>query len=202
MASPIIAAAYALAGGAHGVPYPALTLYGHPGATYDVAAGGNGWCGGEGAAQCSCSNALLCTDPNPNLNGWGIVDCAWDGSGNVTAGNRACDAQAGYDGPTGWGTPNGLTAFTRTGPKVTIAGPTAIPNGTSGTWTASVKDPFPGGSPVSYTWNWGDGSANLVTTTGSASHTYTAGGMTPTITLVVRDNYGVTGSRTYLVTVS
>jgi subtilase family serine protease len=202
MASPIIAAVYALAGGAHGVPYPAVTLYGRPGRAYDVTAGGNGWCGGEGAAQCGCSNAFLCADPNPNLNGWGIVDCAWDASGNATAGDRACDAQAGYDGPTGWGTPNGLTAFQKTGPTPTISGPTTIANGTSGTWTATTKDPFPGGGVVSYSWNWGDGSAKTVTTTGSASHTYTSGSVTRTITLTLTDNYGVTGAKTYSVTVT
>jgi hypothetical protein len=38
---------------------------------------------------------------------------------DVTAGSTAscspaylCTAETGYDGPTGWGTPNGLTAFT------------------------------------------------------------------------------------------
>ena len=54
LASPVIAAMWALAGGSHGVAYPALTLYDHlgSGSLYDVTAGGNGFCGGEGAAQC------------------------------------------------------------------------------------------------------------------------------------------------------
>jgi Subtilase family len=52
LSSPILAAAYALGGGGHGVPYPSVTLYGHPSSVYDVAAGGNGICDGEGAAQC------------------------------------------------------------------------------------------------------------------------------------------------------
>jgi subtilase family serine protease len=202
MASPIIAGVYALAGGAHGVPVPAVTLYGHPGAAHDVTSGGNGWCGGEGAAQCGCSNTFFCTDPNPNLNGWGIVDCAWDASGTPAAGDRACDAQTGYDGPTGWGTPNGLTAFRKVGPTATISGPSTIANGTLGTWTATVKDPFPGGSVVSYKWNWGDGSANTTTTTDSASHTYTTGGTTPKLTLTMTDNYGVTGVKTFSVSVT
>src|SRR5580693_5763721 len=67
LSSPIIAASYALAGGARGVPYPALTLYGHQGKAYDVSTGGNGWCDGAGAANC----------PNPNSQGFGIVDCAY-----------------------------------------------------------------------------------------------------------------------------
>ncbi len=49
VASPIVAAEYALAGGAHGVSQPASDLYAHfgeSGALYDVAAGINGSCGG------------------------------------------------------------------------------------------------------------------------------------------------------------
>ena len=45
VASPIVAAEYALAGGAHGVPYPAQTLYQHlgdAGALYDVTSGEDG----------------------------------------------------------------------------------------------------------------------------------------------------------------
>ncbi len=48
VASPIIAAEFALAGGARGVSYPAQTLYRHLGqasALYDVSSGANGACG-------------------------------------------------------------------------------------------------------------------------------------------------------------
>jgi subtilase family serine protease len=191
LSSPIIAAAYALAGGAQGVAYPALTLYGHPGAAYDVTTGGNGWCGGEGAAQC----------PNPNSSGDGILDCAYTGSGAVAVGDRACDALTGYDGPSGVGSPNGIGMLTRTGPSATISGPASVTHGTSQTWTATTTDPFPGGAVTSYSWNWGDGTSTI-TTAGSAAHTYTTGGVTRTITLTVTDNYSVTGSRSYMVTVS
>jgi subtilase family serine protease len=191
LSSPIIAAAYALAGGAHGVAYPAVTLYGHPGKAYDVTTGGNGWCGGEGAAQC----------PNPNSLGSGILDCAYTGGGAVAAGDRACDALTGYDGPTGVGSPNGITVLTKTGPSATISGPASVTHGTSQTWTATTNDPFPGGTVTSYSWNWGDGTTT-VTATGSAAHTYTTGGVTRKITLTVTDNYGVTGSKSYTVQVS
>ena len=54
LASPIIASMWALAGGAHGVKYPSLNLYGHLGAAslYDVTVGGNGYCDGIGASNC------------------------------------------------------------------------------------------------------------------------------------------------------
>lgn len=195
LSSPLIAAMYGLAGGSHGVAYPALTLYGHLGSTalYDVTSGGNGYCGGEGAAACG----------DPNLLGAGVLDCDYPATGSTpSVGDRACDALAGFDGPTGVGTPNSLTAFAKTGPKATVSGPTAIAHGTSGTWTATTTDPFPGGAVTSYSWNWGDGTAATVTTTGSASHTYATGGASHTITLTVTDNYSQKGTATHVVTVS
>jgi len=54
VASPIIAAEFALAGGADGVAYPAATLYPHLGeaeSLYDVVAGANGSCGGATSCQ-------------------------------------------------------------------------------------------------------------------------------------------------------
>jgi subtilase family serine protease len=193
LGAPIIAAIYALAGGAHGVPYPALTLYGHRGLAYDITVGGNGWCDGEGAAACG----------NPNLQGFGVVDCDYPATGSTPAvGDRACDALAGYDGPTGFGSPNGLAAFMKTGPTATISGPTSVTHGSTRSWSATTTDPFPGGSVTSYKWNWGDGSAPTVTSTGSASHNYATGGVTRTITLTVTDNYGMTGTATHPVTVS
>lgn len=191
LSSPIIAAAYALAGGARGVRYPALTLYGHQGKAYDVTTGGDGWCAGAGAAGC----------PNPNSQGFGVVDCAYTASGAVAVGDRACDALTGFDGPTGVGSPNGLAMFTRTGPAATISGPATVTHGTSQTWHASVSDPFPGGTVTSYKWSWGDGGSST-TATGIASHNYVTGGVTRTITLTVTDNYGMTGTATYTVHVN
>jgi hypothetical protein len=194
LASPLIASVYALAGGAQGMSHPVLTLYGHLGAAYDVTVGGNGWCDGEGAAACG----------DPNSLGFGVVDCDYPASGTVpAAGDLACDAAVGFDGPTGVGTPNGLTAFTKTGPKAPISGPTSVKTNVSGTWTATYSDPFPGGTAAQYTWNWGDGSAATVTTTPSAPHTYTTGGVNRTISMVATDNYGVaSAANTFTVSVT
>ena len=193
LASPIIAAMFALAGGAHGVNYPALTLYGHLGSSslYDVTSGGNGWCGGEGAAACG----------DHNLTKVGILDCDYPKTGRTpSVGDRACDALPGYDGPTGVGTPNGLGAFAPTGPTALISGPTSVVHGATNAWTASTTDPYPGGAVTSYSWNWGDGTTPTVTTSGSASHHYATAG-TRTITLTATDNYGQHGSTTHVVTV-
>ncbi len=71
VATPIIAASYALAGPPAAGTYPAQYPYLHTGDLYDVTSGADG----------SCTTAYLCT------------------------------AQVGYDGPTGWGTPDGTGAF-------------------------------------------------------------------------------------------
>jgi hypothetical protein len=86
VASPIIAAEFALAGGAHGVADPAATLYAHlgdPGALYDVVSGANG----------SCAGASICA------------------------------AAAGYDGPSGVGSPIGLGAFATAASPVGLTPP-------------------------------------------------------------------------------
>lgn len=204
LSAPLAAAAYALSGGAHGVPYPAVTLYGHPTSVYDVTAGGNGFCGGMGAAQCSLA-ALGDPTGNPNLAGAGVLDCAWNSAGVVvTAGERACDAAPGFDGPTGVGTPNSQTLFAKTGPSFTISGGSTATHGVAHSWSAtSVTDPFPGGSVGStgWTWNWGDGSTTSSTSATPAAHTYASAG-TYTITATAKDNYGVAIAKTLVVTVS
>jgi hypothetical protein len=211
LSAPVVAAMYALSGGSHGVSYPALTLYGHlgsPTTLNDVTVGGNGFCGGEGAAQCHVGAQ---NDPNNlgyNPGGGGVValgtmDCSfapYPAVGVVAAGDLACDAATGYDGPTGVGTPHGLGAFAKTGPSATISGPTSVVHNVANSWSATgVKDPFPGGSVTGFSWNWGDGTPN--STGSSAGHTYTTTG-TKKITLTLTDNYGVTGIKTLLVTVS
>jgi subtilase family serine protease len=96
LTSPLIAALYGLAGGAHGTSYPAATLYAHLGQSaslYDVVKGGNGYCDGVPSGTCG----------EPEVNEiLGNVDCE---------GTSSCDAIAGFDGPTGVGTPTGLVAF-------------------------------------------------------------------------------------------
>jgi hypothetical protein len=93
VASPIVASAFALAGGAHGVPYPAATLYANAGSAglHDVLAGGNGEC--DGVYQ----------NPSCGASFTAALDCG--------EGHTICNATSGYDGPTGVGTPSGLTAF-------------------------------------------------------------------------------------------
>lgn len=94
LASPIIAAIYALAGGGGGVSYPAATLYSNLGSTsfFDVTEGGNGYCDADPEPACG--------DPNSKYKE--KVDCE---------GTTACNAASGFDGPSGVGTPKGLSGF-------------------------------------------------------------------------------------------
>lgn len=110
LASPLMAAMFALAGGAHGVDYPAQTLYrnfaAHKSDFYDVRAGGNGWCGGGSVAECK---SIFPKRVGPNKYFHSHVDCAFKGrTSKKTGKTRACDAATGYDGPSGVGTPRGV----------------------------------------------------------------------------------------------
>jgi hypothetical protein len=92
LSAPLIAAAFALAGGSHGVAYPAQTLYervaSDPALVHDVTEGSNGKC----EARENCTSAEETT-------------------ASKCTGLAICLAGAGYDGPSGLGTPDGLGAL-------------------------------------------------------------------------------------------
>ena len=107
LASPIIAAMYGLAGGAHGVTYPALTLYGHLRASRCTTSPSAATAGATVRARRSAQ-------PEPARLGHRRLRLPRHG-GDPHVGDRACDALPGYDGPTGVGAPNGLAMFARPG---------------------------------------------------------------------------------------
>jgi hypothetical protein len=105
LASPLIASTFALAGGAGGVAYPAETLYERatetPGSLHDIATGSNGKCSKgyyptTGISACTSSEEAAASCPSKLL---------------------SCLAHAGYDGPTGVGTPDGIKAFEPLSPQ-------------------------------------------------------------------------------------
>jgi hypothetical protein len=125
LASPLVASTYALAGGAHGVRYPARTLYENaakvPGSLHDITEGSNGEC------------KLPFTDEEG-----GISPCTASEEAETSCSSQLkCLAGTGYDGPTGVGTPDGLAAFepqqTATAEEGSRAAPTPpSPAGSSG----------------------------------------------------------------------
>ena len=97
LASPLVASVFALAGGSNGVEYPAQTLYENeieePTSLHDITSGSNG----------SCTEQF---NEEDGLSGCTVLQEAANCSGEAI-----CLAREGYDGPTGVGTPNGITAF-------------------------------------------------------------------------------------------
>jgi hypothetical protein len=98
LASPLVAATFALAGGAHGVRYPARTLYENaaksPSSLHDVTLGSNGECTlpfDEETEKAGCTTAQEAK-----------ASCS---------SHLICLAGPGYDGPSGVGTPDGIAAF-------------------------------------------------------------------------------------------
>jgi hypothetical protein len=120
VASPIIAATFALAGGAgkeaggETVKYPAQTLYanlaGDPRSLHDIVSGSNGKCSKQfnGTGESGCSVAEEDASCTPKL---------------------ICLAGSGYDGPSGVGTPDGIAAFE---PGVSEPGSKGTGDGSSG----------------------------------------------------------------------
>jgi Subtilase family len=109
VASPIIAAVFALAGGAHEAAYPARTLYENVaksvGSLHDVTAGSNGECLKPLAFE---------SETEPPRSGC----TATEEAERSCLGEAICLAGTGYDGPSGLGTPDGLEAFEPTEPAV------------------------------------------------------------------------------------
>jgi subtilase family serine protease len=196
LSSPLIAAMWALAGGAGGVAYPSMSLYGHfnsPEAPfYDVTHGGNSWCDSD--TKCSSDTSAEVTNvQNPNALFFGgttpvgTLDCGFKKhttKPTKVAQNRQCNAGHGYDGPSGVGTPNGLTAFQPLSPTATIKHGAAVAK-SKVTFSVGGIDPFPGGKFVTFHWDI-DGHK-----TGSASPTFVFNKPgSYAVTLDATDNYG------------
>lgn len=201
LASPLVAAMWALVGAPpSSVSYPAVLPYGHlkDGSVYDVTSGGNGLCGGLAVGQCF-GNANGPENPNALYGAW--VDCDYSNMlqpGTPALGTGQCDAAPGYDGPSGVGTPKGLSIFKQVA-FAKITAPGTITHGVAASFSGASTDPYPGGAVTSYNWNWGDGVTDT-TSTASIQHMYAAAGP-ETITLTVKDSYGATSTVQKMVTV-
>ncbi|MGO9489368.1 MAG: S8 family serine peptidase [Solirubrobacteraceae bacterium] len=126
LASPIIAAVFALAGGSHGVAYPARTLYENlreaPGELHDVTEGSNGKC-----------------EFGPDELGFRPCKASEEAAASCSS-TLACLAGPGYDGPSGVGTPEGILGF-QPSPE-TAPAPQATPPASTAT-VAAQPQPAP-----------------------------------------------------------
>ncbi|MFI9275654.1 putative Ig domain-containing protein [Kitasatospora sp. NPDC052896] len=130
---------------------------------------------------------------------------------DVTTGSTAtctpaylCTAEVGYDGPTGWGTPNGITAFssgTSTGNTVSVSNP-GNQSGTVGT-AASLQisgTDSASGQTLSYSatglpTGLSISSSGLISGTPSAAGSYS-------VTVTAKDSTGATGSTSFSWTIA
>ena len=206
LSSPLVAAMWALAGGAGGVHYPTQSLYenfryNHT-RLYDVVSGGNGFCGGDTLPTCSLvvKNAYQEPSGNPNMLGAGHIDCGFAASGSsyVTNHNQ-CDAAVGYDGPSGVGAPATSSAFKSSRLIVAIKAP-AVRVHLSATFATTLSEPIVGAHATKYVWTWGDTTTTTTTAT-SAAHVFATIG-TYAVGVTVTDSLGRTAHASVAVAVT
>ena len=129
---------------------------------------------------------------------------------DVTSGNNGscspsyfCTAGAGYDGPTGWGTPNGTAAFTAgtsTGNTVTVTNPGSQNTTVGSSVSLQIHATDSAGAALTYsatglpTGLSVNGSTGLITGTASTAGTYQ-------VTVTAKDSTGATGSTSFTWTV-
>ncbi|MFD5591804.1 putative Ig domain-containing protein [Streptomyces griseorubiginosus] len=129
---------------------------------------------------------------------------------DVTSGNNGscspsyfCTATTGYDGPTGWGTPNGTTAFTAgtsTGNTVTVTNPGSQSTTTGGTVSLQISATDSAGATLTYSASGlptglSISSSGKITGTASAAGTYQ-------VTVTAKDSTGASGSTSFTWTVA
>jgi PKD repeat protein len=134
--------------------------------------------------------------PYLNRSGWKDVTSGSNGTCTTT---YLCRAVAGYDGPTGLGSPIGTTGF-GSGGGTPNNPPTAAFTSSCTNLACSFTDASADsdGTVTGWSWSFGDGSTS---TAQNPSHTYAASG-TYTMTLTATDNGGATSSVSHTVTVT
>jgi len=173
--------------------------------------GGSGWAvyGGTSASSPIIASVYALAGPPgasdtpaayPYSHAGNLNDVTSGSNGNCSTAVQ-CKAGAGWDGPTGLGTPNGTAAFTAgtTPGGVTAANP-GSQSGVPGT-AVSLQLSASGGSG-GYTWTaTGLPGGLAISTSGLISGTPTAAG-TYSVTATAKDSSGATGSTTFAWTIT
>ncbi|OIJ98779.1 hypothetical protein BIV25_12165 [Streptomyces sp. MUSC 14] len=130
---------------------------------------------------------------------------------DVTSGNNGscspsyfCTAGSGYDGPTGWGTPNGTAAFTSGGSSggntVTVTNPGSQSTTTGSSASLQIKASDSGSASLTYSASGLPTGLSINSSTGLISGTASAAG-TYQVTVTATDSTGATGSTSFTWTV-
>jgi hypothetical protein len=185
-------------------------------AVYDTTNGNGGWNEVGGTSESSPMIAAVFALAGNNGNGGdNAADSIYTHTSNlydVTSGNNGscggsilCTAATGYDGPTGWGTPDGLTAFqstSSTGNTVTVTNPGSQTGkvGTAASLQISASDSA-SGQTLTYSATGLPTGLSISSTTGLISGTPTTAG-SYSVTVTAKDTTGATGSASFTWTIS
>ncbi|MGW6492724.1 putative Ig domain-containing protein [Streptomyces sp. NPDC055056] len=130
---------------------------------------------------------------------------------DVTSGNNGscspsyfCAAGTGYDGPTGWGTPNGTAAFTSgggTGNTVTVTNPGNRSTATGSSVSLQIAATDSAGAALTYSATGLPTGLSIGSSTGLVSGTASTAG-TYAVTVTAKDGTGASGSASFTWTVS
>ncbi|MFJ7900660.1 putative Ig domain-containing protein [Streptomyces sp. NPDC096198] len=130
---------------------------------------------------------------------------------DVTSGNNGscttsyfCTARAGYDGPTGWGTPNGTAAFTAGGSTggntVTVNNPGDQTTTTGGSASLQISASDSAGAALTYSASGLPTGLSINSSTGLISGTASTAG-TYQVSVTATDSTGASGSTAFTWTV-
>ncbi|MGW0770224.1 putative Ig domain-containing protein [Streptomyces sp. NPDC002676] len=129
---------------------------------------------------------------------------------DVTSGNNGscspsyfCTAGTGYDGPTGWGTPNGTAAFTAggtSGNTVTVTNPGSQSTTTGSSVSLQIKASDSAGAALTYSASGLPTGLSVNSSTGLISGTASTAG-TYQVTVTAKDSTGASGSTSFTWTV-
>jgi hypothetical protein len=185
-------------------------------AVYDTTNGNGGWNEVGGTSESSPIIASVFALAGNNGNGGNnAADSIYTHTGNlydVTSGNNGtcspsilCTAATGYDGPTGWGTPDGLTAFqstSTTGNTVTVTNPGSQTGkvGTAASLQISASDSA-SGQTLTYSATGLPTGLSISSTTGLITGTPTTAG-SYSVTVTAKDTTGATGSASFTWTIN
>jgi subtilase family serine protease len=185
-------------------------------AVYDTTNGNGGWNEVGGTSESSPMIAAVFALAGNNGNGGeNAADSIYTHTGNlydVTSGSNGscspsilCTAATGWDGPTGWGTPDGLTAFqstSTTGNTVTVTNP-GSQTGTVGT-AASLQiqaTDSASGQTLTYSATGLPAGLSINSSTGLITGTPTTAGSN-SVSVTVEDTTGATGTANFTWTIN
>ncbi|MFD5543478.1 putative Ig domain-containing protein [Streptomyces sp. NPDC127079] len=131
---------------------------------------------------------------------------------DVTSGNNGscspsyfCTAGTGYDGPTGWGTPNGTAAFTAGtssgGNTVTVTNPGSQSTATGSAVSLQISATDSASATLTYSASGLPTGLSISSSTGLISGTASTAG-TYQVTVTAKDSTGASGSASFTWTVS